>query len=49
MATIDTQQPGRWYKRVGWLVLIWLGSVVSLGVVAGGLRMLMHAAGMSSH
>jgi hypothetical protein len=51
MATIDRQQPapGPWYKRVGWLVVIWMGSVVSLGVVAEALRMLMHAAGMSSH
>lgn len=51
MATIDRQQPapGRWYKRLGWLVVIWMGSVVSLGVVAEALRMLMHAAGMSSH
>ncbi|BCX68662.1 MULTISPECIES: DUF2474 domain-containing protein [Pseudomonas] len=51
MATIDTRQPAstRWYKRLGWLVVIWLGSVVALGVVAGALRMLMHAAGMSSH
>ncbi|WP_224791459.1 DUF2474 domain-containing protein [Pseudomonas fluorescens] len=37
------------YKRLGWLVVIWLGSVVALGVVAGALRMLMHAAGMNSH
>lgn len=51
MATIDTQPPvpGRWYKRLGWLVVIWAGSVVALGVVAGALRLLMHAAGMSSH
>ncbi|WP_338586350.1 DUF2474 domain-containing protein [Pseudomonas sp. MAG733B] len=35
--------------RLGWLVMIWLGSVVTLGVVAGALRMLMRAAGMSSH
>ncbi|MBV7477409.1 MULTISPECIES: DUF2474 domain-containing protein [unclassified Pseudomonas] len=51
MATINSQQPApaRWYKRLGWLVLIWLGSLVALGVVAGALRMLMRAAGMSSH
>ena len=51
MATIETNQtaPARWYKRLGWLVVIWLGSVVALGVVAGALRMLMLAAGMSSH
>ncbi|NUU39360.1 DUF2474 domain-containing protein, partial [Pseudomonas sp. C2B4] len=38
MATIDMQPlaPARWYKRLGWLVVIWLGSVLALGVVAGG-------------
>lgn len=51
MATTKTHQPepARWYKRLGWLVLIWLGSVLALGGVAGALRFLMHAAGMSSH
>jgi hypothetical protein len=49
MAIIDSREPAPWYKRLGWLVLIWLGSVAGLGVVAGGLRLLMHAAGMSSH
>ncbi|SEE54724.1 MULTISPECIES: DUF2474 domain-containing protein [Pseudomonas] len=51
MATIKPRQsePARWYRRLGWLVLIWLGSVLALGVVAGALRLLMHAAGMNSH
>jgi len=51
MATIKSNQPQspRWYRRLGWMVVIWLGSVLALGVVAGALRLLMHAAGMSSH
>lgn len=51
MAIIDSSRtaPARWYQRLGWLVVIWLGSVAGLGVVAGGLRVLMLAAGMSSH
>ncbi|CAI8859275.1 DUF2474 domain-containing protein [Pseudomonas sp. IT-P44] len=51
MATTKPLQPKpvRWYRRLGWLVLIWFGSVLALGVVAGALRLLMHAAGMSSH
>ena len=51
MATIKSRQPepACWYRRLGWLVLIWLGSVLALGVVAGALRLLMHAAGMSTH
>lgn len=37
------------WQRLGWLLLIWVASVVSLGLVAGLLRLLMAAAGMRSH
>ena len=37
------------YKRLGWLVLIWAGSVAALGVVAWLMRMFMSAAGLSTH
>jgi len=30
-------QPSLW-RRLGWMVLIWAGSVAVLGVVAGALR-----------
>jgi hypothetical protein len=33
-------------RRLGWFVLIWAVSVLSLGVVALALRVLMAAAGM---
>ncbi|MGV8940107.1 MAG: DUF2474 domain-containing protein [Lysobacter sp.] len=36
-----------WWKRIGWLVLIWLASVASLTVVAYGLKLLMRSAGMT--
>ena len=51
MATIDSREvkSSRWYKRLGWLLLIWFGSVVSLGVVASVLKLAMHAAGMRTH
>lgn len=51
MATIDSREvkTSRWYKRLGWLLLIWLGSVVSLGVVASVLKLVMYAAGMRTH
>jgi hypothetical protein len=42
-------QAGAWYKRVFWLIAIWLVSVAALGIVAGGIRAIMHMAGMSSH
>jgi hypothetical protein len=35
-----------WLKRVGWLLALWLGGVLALGVVAGILRIAMHAAGL---
>ncbi|WP_268797954.1 DUF2474 domain-containing protein [Pseudomonas huanghezhanensis] len=37
------------WKRVGWLVVIWTGSVLALFVVALLLRSFMTAAGMKSH
>ncbi len=35
-----------WVKRVGWLVLIWLASVLALGVAALGLRLFMNLIGL---
>ena len=51
MATIDSREvkSSRWCKRLGWLLLIWLGSVVSLAVVASVLKLAMYAAGMRTH
>jgi hypothetical protein len=34
------------WKRLGWMVLIWAASVVGLGIVAYGLKVLMRAAGL---
>jgi hypothetical protein len=36
-------------RRLGWLVLIWAGSVAALGVVALVIRLLMTLAGMRTH
>ncbi|WP_312423912.1 DUF2474 domain-containing protein [Serratia sp. (in: enterobacteria)] len=41
--------PAPWWKRIGWLVIIWSASVLGLFVVASLLRLLMTAAGMKSH
>ncbi|RBL72875.1 DUF2474 domain-containing protein [Pseudomonas sp. MWU13-2625] len=51
MATIDSREvkTSRCYKRLGWLLLIWLGSVASLAVVASLLKLAMYAAGMRTH
>lgn len=35
-----------WLKRFGWMLAIWAASVAALALVAGMMRVLMHAAGM---
>ncbi|WP_433737225.1 DUF2474 domain-containing protein [Pseudomonas putida] len=37
------------WQRLGWLALIWMGSVGALFVVASLMRMFMNAAGLSTH
>jgi len=37
------------WKRIGWLIVIWGGSVFALFIVATLLRMFMTAAGMKTH
>jgi len=41
------QQNDSWWKKLGWLILIWVASVAALGVVAWVVRQLMHAAGLA--
>lgn len=38
-----------WWKRVGWLAIIWAGSILALFAVATVFKLLMTAAGMRSH
>ncbi|MGH8466151.1 MAG: DUF2474 domain-containing protein [Pseudomonas sp.] len=35
--------------RLGWLVILWAGSVTALGIVAWLMRMFMSAAGLTTH
>jgi len=35
-----------WFHRIGWMVLLWLGGVLTLSAVAFLIRIIMHAAGM---
>jgi hypothetical protein len=37
-----------WWKKLGWLVLIWCLSVAALAVVALFFKLLMRAAGMTN-
>ncbi len=41
-----TERPS-WLRRFGWLILIWVVSVLALGVVAVAIRIIMTAAGMT--
>jgi hypothetical protein len=40
--------PVSWPRRLGWLLLIWAASVVTLGVAAWMLRVVMRAVGMAA-
>jgi hypothetical protein len=40
-------KPPLW--RLGWMVIIYVGSVAALGVIATLIRLFMQAAGMKSH
>jgi len=37
------------WQRLGWLALIWAGSVLALFIVASLMRMFMNAAGLTTH
>ena len=39
-------QPPHWVRRLGWLLLIWAGSVLALGLAAGAMKLCMRAIGM---
>ncbi len=42
-----THAPSPLWRRLGWLALIWIASVTSLGLMALGMRLLMRLAGMT--
>jgi hypothetical protein len=37
------------WQRLGWLAMIWTGSVLALFIVASLMRMFMNAAGLTTH
>ncbi len=37
-----------WWKRLGWLIVIWSASVTALALAAWLMRLLMRGAGMSN-
>lgn len=46
--THDEAPHASWWKRIGWLVTIWVLSVAALGVVALLLKWMMRAVGLAS-
>ncbi|WP_340609579.1 DUF2474 domain-containing protein [Xenorhabdus bharatensis] len=46
---IENRSDSRWYKKLGWMITIWLASVLSLGIVATLFKLLMYSAGMRTH
>ena len=44
----EKQETKPLWQRLGWLLLIWAGSVLALGAVSYLLRLFMQAAGMGT-
>ena len=44
----ERQGEAPWWKRAGWLLLIWALSVAALGLVALLLRIVMNIAGLAA-
>ncbi|OAT33216.1 DUF2474 domain-containing protein [Proteus myxofaciens] len=38
-----------WYQKIGWMIIIWTLSVLSLVVIASFFKLLMYSAGMRTH
>ncbi|MNO09223.1 hypothetical protein D3C81_2322540 [compost metagenome] len=46
---IEQAEKKPFWQRLGWLAMIWTGSVLALFVVASLMRLFMNAAGLSTH
>ncbi|AIN64394.1 TPA: DUF2474 domain-containing protein [Providencia stuartii] len=44
--TTDQTISSPWWKKIGWMAIIWLGSVLALFAFSSVFRLLMTAAGM---
>lgn len=45
-ATIDTAVTSPWWKKLGWMAIIWFGSVLALFAFSSVFKLMMTAAGM---
>ena len=46
---IEEAEKKQLWQRLGWLALIWVGSVGALFIVASLMRLFMNAAGLTTH
>ncbi|KXC02069.1 hypothetical protein HMPREF3203_00398 [Proteus mirabilis] len=44
-----TKKKARWYQQIGWVIIIWSLSVLSLAIIASLFKLLMYSAGMRTH
>lgn len=44
-----TKKKTRWYQQIGWMIIIWSLSVLSLTIIASLFKLLMYSAGMRTH
>ncbi|HFK8542081.1 TPA: DUF2474 domain-containing protein [Proteus mirabilis] len=44
-----TKNKARWYQQIGWMIIIWSLSVLSLAIIASLFKLLMYSAGMRTH
>ncbi len=43
------QKKAHWYQQIGWMIIIWSLSVLSLAIIASLFKLLMYSAGMRTH
>lgn len=43
------QKKAYWYQKIGWMIIIWTLSVLSLAIIASLFKLLMYSAGMRIH
>lgn len=44
-----TKKKAHWYQQIGWMIIIWSLSVLSLAIIASLFKLLMYSAGMRTH
>ncbi len=44
----QSKNSSSWWTRLGWVILIWVASVATLGIFAYLMKLLMHAAGLTT-